>query len=284
MDTQRLLDEHRRAAAAEQASSAAALENFRHSLGTTPRERLSWLLDFAYRQDIDRVTEAERERLWWSLRLVSSEATGEWAPALPERETVERISSKDDRAKWARLSKSQRLELEMWRDTDVDFSVTVGRYKVTPAALKEAQQAISEAAEVVVGGRLYHRPLTTPLVVARLGPRHIPAPPTPRSRFVLSQWFVGSLADTAVMATLALIEEIPPTLLRRCPYQSDPPERMRSQAGLPIGACGHVFVGVKRQKWCVEHQEKARLERDARAAKNYRKALKEKRRRRRRTR
>jgi hypothetical protein len=274
MGTQRLLDEQL-AEAAERAAWAAALEAFRQSLGTTPRERLTWLLDFAYRQDVERLTEPERERLWWSLRLVIREATGQWAIILPERQVIERISSKGDRTKWARLwarlPKSQQLMMKELRDAGVDVGFEVARYKVAAKELRDAQQAVRAVAEGVIGGRLYHRVLSAPRVVARLGPKEFPAPPTPRSRFVLTQWFFGSLPDAAVIGTLALIAKIPPTLLRRCPYQSGPPpDRIEIQAGLPIGACGRAFVGVKRQKWCAEHQEAARRERNRRAAATYR--------------
>jgi hypothetical protein len=263
MATSKLSAEYEKARQEEQVARAAALRAAREALGRTPRERLGWLLDtFAYGLKVDTLTEADRYRLWQSVLLVTGEATvGQWAVVLPDWESRGRVGARGDRAKWSGLPRSTRLELEMWRGVEnVDFSVDLGRYKVSADELRAAQQSVREAAEAVIGGRLYHRPLMA-RVIARLGPKQVPAPPTPRTRFALVQGFHAPLPDAAVMAALALVGEVSPTLLRRCPYRPDP---LRSTE------CGRAFVGIKRQKWCPAHQETAKRERDRRAQQVHR--------------
>lgn len=263
MATSKQIAEYEKARQEEQAARAATLRAAREALGRTPRERLGWLLDtFAYGSKSDTLAEPDRYRLWQSVLLVIGDATeGQWAVVLPEPESRERVSARRGRTKWSGPPRSTRLELEMWRGVeDVDFSVDLGRYKVPADELRAAQQSVREAAEAVIGGRLYHRPLT-PRVIARLGPKQIPAPPTLRARFTLVQGFHAPLPDVAVMAALALVGKVPPTLLRRCPYRPGP---LRSTE------CGRAFVGIKRQKWCLAHQETAKRERDRRAQQVHR--------------
>jgi hypothetical protein len=58
----------------------------------------------------------------------------------------------------------------------------------------------------------------------------------------------GSLTTTLVKATLALIVEIPITMLRRCRYHPVPAAE----------ECGRVFIGRKTQNSCVMHREVVR--------------------------
>lgn len=250
----------------EAAAHAAALQMIRSALGSTPRARLTWLLDaFAYGPDPERLEEVERYTLWQHVLLVIGDATeGQWAAERPEQETVEVFSSRDaDMARWRRLPKTKQVMLHDSRGSSIEFRVPVVRYKLSANELSTAQQAVREAAEAVTGGRLYHRKVAG-RVVARLGPKHIPAPPTPRARFVLVQTFQAPLPDAAVMGALALVGRVPAPLLRRCPYRPDPPRSTE---------CGRAFVGVKRQKWCPAHQEAAKRERDRRAQQEHRKRI-----------
>ncbi len=161
---------------------------------------------------------------------------------------------------------------------------------ISPEALRAGQQAIRNAAEALVSGRLYAPTVQSVRVVARLGPRDIPAPPTPRERFTLTRVFLAPLPEAAGIAAMELIGQIPPTSLRRCPYIVAPKGPESPKPGLPFGACGRVFVAVRRQKYCAAHRAAARAEAMRRAMERFRekeqreKARRRKRRAKRRTR
>lgn len=236
----------------EQVRRAALLQRLRQRLGATPRERLTWLLDFAYRRGVERLSEPERYGLWRELLQVIADAPQGPVPLVPE---------------WGKRKKPLRLGTPEG-EAEAE-NVVYTDYEITAEALREAQREVRIAVEAVTAGHLYHRPFSVG-AIARLGPKQLPAPPTPRARFVLDRQFLAPLPYAAAMAALALMAEIPPTLLRRCPYRPNPTLSTE---------CGRAFVGVKRQKWCLEHQEAARRERDRLAQQNHRQRLDARRRR-----
>lgn len=128
--------------------------------------------------------------------------------------------------------------------------------KASPEGLRAVQRALREAVEAVAAGR-YERVLREAVIVAgRL--------PQPLGRVLVS--ISAPFADAVIYAALLLMAEVPPNLLRRCFYQLPGPGPL----------CLRIFVGWKRQKWCADHQEAARRDRDRRAQTARRERLEKK--------
>lgn len=109
--------------------------------------------------------------------------------------------------------------------------------------LRRAQRAVRGAAETLAAGKPYGRSLRDAGIgAARLRDGEL--------RVVI----FGDLADVLAYAAMRLLAGVRPSLVRRCPYRAGRrPE------------CGRVFVGYKRQKWCRDHTDAARRDRDRRA-------------------
>lgn len=214
------------------AAWGAYIAELREAVGRTPADQLRWLLGFAYDVDVARLTAEERARLRSALALVLADASqGRWAVA-------------------QRADQPPGLASE--------------------AELRGAQQAIRQAVEAIVSGRLYHRKVTVHLF-ARYGPRGIPAPPIPRERVRLVQHLIPEpWPEIAAIAALELLGQVPPTALRRCPYVIAPRGPAVAQPDLPFGACGRVFVAQRRQKYCDVHRELARQAALQRAQERFR--------------
>jgi hypothetical protein len=252
------------------------------AIGTTPREWATWLLDgFAYRR-LDSPTTAEASALWQALMsLIHAATDGGWTVAVPEPETVKVLTTADADQEWVKLPKRHREFLQRWPMGEEEVEVLVeGDAEGEPPRretvrrggsvrlvrppdvrpqLRAAQRAVRGAVEAmvkvrtaVVPGRTISRRVSVNLIARRTGGLGTQAPAA------LSAAILASLRDAAVAAALAVLAKVPPALLRVCPW---PP------GGAP---CGRVFVGVKRQKWCLAHQEDARLERERRAQQQLR--------------
>lgn len=240
---------------AERAARAAWLLERRKALGgDKPRNQLAWLLDFAYRPDLEQLRPEARGALRFDLLMIVQNATdGRWT--FPEAEQ-EPISPGQVRAPLPRSLSS------ILSESGVHVQRT--RSRVPLAELQAAQQAIRRALEALVDGRLYHERLSAPLRrVARLGPAEIPAPASPRRRFVVVNTILASLPDALVAAALELLAETPPLAVRRC--------EPASSFGI---RCGRVFVGDRRQKYCTAHRDAIRQAQSEAALKRFRKKAK----------
>jgi hypothetical protein len=130
------------------------------------------------------------------------------------------------------------------------------RWRFSLGDLRLAQRAIRQAAEDLIAGRAYSRHNCQVGLFAG------------RPKSDQRQLRVGlqmPLPDAVSYTTLLLLADTPMSLLRQCPWRSGKTE------------CRRVFVGKKRQKWCIYHQEAARLDRDRRAQAASRKRRKNRR-------
>jgi hypothetical protein len=221
----------------------AALQALRQALGTTPREWLTWLLDnVAYTPDVRTQPAADQSFLAHVLPMVISDATRhDWVADDLERETVRRYSSRDaERGPWSQLAVRGRILLEDFRRSKAEAVIQVTRLaKAAIDALAEAQRGVRDTVEALARDRLFVRPITARLRVARRPPfsphAHPPLYRAERTGQVSMMW-QASLPDATVVATLSLLNQIPTSLLRRCPYS--PPDRQGRE-------CGRVFVGIR---------------------------------------
>jgi hypothetical protein len=251
--------EYEKAVTVERVLEARFWQQLRQRLGNTPRERLTWLLDeFVYadlpaltpapKRPLTREQDADRYRLWLSLRVFMDDG-GHWSVKSPSWQRTEIVTARDHDSKTRRLPKSLQILLAAFgaggTAPEAEFGITVGRPRLPLDGIRKGRQAVREALESLVAGRMYSQRFEeVPLLLARLGPRPFPAPPTPRRQHVLSWSERVALPDALVMAMLALLEHVPAPLLRSCPYRPQPQVS---------SACGRVFVAVKRQKWCLQH-------------------------------
>ena len=181
----------------------AALKQWRADhLGVRPPERLSRLLAFAYDQDPGALPDAARAAWRFNLLIALQDATA-----------------------------------GAWTLSQAGPSPYNPNAAPPIAEIGAIQRAIIEAAEALVSGRQYGPKIVAHLF-ARLGPRNIPSPPVPRRQHVLTRMFAVDLREAAGIAVTELIGQVAPGRLRRCPYISDPPTRMRLHNDLLPGACG----------------------------------------------
>lgn len=231
---------------------------------STPAARIRGLLDHVVYRDLGQLDVAERRRLAGDLVYFAWGGTnGEWLSAVEQ---------------WRVKARGQVVRRP--RHDRVRISGGRSEWEIPFDELRAIQKAVQAALESLMAPRLYRHTLGTVEIVA--APMRDPGAVLPTLAdmewltetggarvfvagvpLAIRQRLRGSLADGVLVATLTLLQGVPLSLLRRCPYQGE---------GRPR-ECGRIFIARKRQKWCVDHQEIVRLERDRAAQRAHRARL-----------
>lgn len=205
----------------------------REVLGATPRERLEWLLAFAH-EDLQHLTRQAHSRLWNRLTDLVHEVTRNAWRVRPSRD--------DESSAFSSWRRSQEMLLT-GQAAPVERTLPWLQARILEGAIPPEAR---EARERIIGD----------LVVTRVdGPA--------ASWQAVRAHFEIDLFTGVLVCLVTLLGTIPAGLVRRCEFrssESDPP-------------CGRIFVGKKRQKWCVFHHDAARRERDRLAQQRSRQRL-----------
>lgn len=229
---------------ADGAGLAAARARAASAVGTTPREQLSWLLERFLPAALPKMRrDGGLGEVFLELsHLVMLATRGAWVPAPLPRSKEELPVHGVDRAPWQRLPAHERSELVRARlagqsTTTVRRANDAVLYRLLADAQGSVYFAINSTrqpakitewsvidAEVIVG--LYER---------GTGQREFGATS------------VAALPAAAMVATMALLGQVRPSLVRECPYEEGKKSRPP-----------HYFLGVKSQHWCNKHRDAAR--------------------------
>ncbi len=218
------------AEAGRAADVLAVLERLVREVGESPRERLSWLIERLVYRPHARLREPALRRVWaGALAQVRAASGEEWEVEAP-------VTQGKGRLQWVPATRGKKI---------VGYVSPIYR-AFSREDLLEAQRRVLEVLEAAAEGRPYAGRLEGVTVRALKG------------RYFL----VARLPDAIVIATLKLLGQIPPGLLRRCAYGQG--------AGRTARACARVFVARKRQKYCESHRQDARREQLREAQRRHR--------------